>query len=202
MAPLTKITFLIIAISFFLTIPSNAFDYTLKTSLSPSSLPTIHPTTKITPIKTTPTKTTPKTQILDVKQKLPQVVPSDNVPSFVKASMVGTMSKTKEFIQNVIDKKLAISAKLDHYRKDCLETCKEVYEDAIDAMKKATQDVKQDNFYKANVDLSAMYSFLETCHDCVVETKENDVAFQRFEKWAKGIASDCLDKVSKEYYKN
>ncbi|XP_055815338.1 uncharacterized protein LOC129885162 [Solanum dulcamara] len=193
MAPQTKITFLIIAISFFLTIPSNAFDYTLKTSLSPSSLPT----TKIIP-----TKTTPKPQILDVKQKLPQVVPSDNVPSFVKASMVGTMSKTKEFIQNVIDKKLAISAKLDHYHKDCLETCKEVYEDAIDAMKKATQDVKQENFYKANVDISAMYSFLETCHDCVVETKENDVAFQKFENWAKGIASDCLDKVSKEYYKN
>ncbi|KAG5628628.1 hypothetical protein H5410_000345 [Solanum commersonii] len=190
MAPLTKITFLVIAISFFLTIPSNAFDYTLKTSLSaPSSLPTPK------------TPTTPKPQILDGPvQKV--VVASQNVPSFVKATMVGTMSKTQEFIKNVIEKRLALSAKMDHYRKDCLETCKEVYGDAIDAMKKASQDVKSQNFYKANMDLSAMYSYIETCHDCVVETKENDLAFQNFEKWAKGVASDCLDKVSKEYYKN
>ncbi|MCE2055426.1 hypothetical protein HAX54_042557 [Datura stramonium] len=174
MAPLTQ-TFVVIAISLFLTIPSNnAFDY----SLSPSSLP-------IQTLKT------------------PQVdISSENVPSFVKASMVGTMSKTKEFIQNVIEKRLAIAAKFDHFHKDCLETCKEVYEEAIDSMKKATQDVKQENFYKANVDISAMYSFIETCHDCVVETKEDDPAFQRFQKWAQGIASDCLDKVSKEFYKD
>ncbi|KAK6802457.1 hypothetical protein RDI58_000237 [Solanum bulbocastanum] len=184
MAPLTKITFLVIVISFFLTIPSNAFDYTLETSLSaPSPLPT------------------PNTQILDGSvQKV--VVASQNVPSFVKATMVGTMSKTQEFINNVIEKRLAFSAKMDHYRKDCLETCKEVYEDAIDAMKKASQDAKEEDFYKANIDLSAMYSFIETCHDCVVETKDNDLTFQNFEKWAKGVASDCLDKVSKEYYKN
>ncbi|CAN4113918.1 unnamed protein product [Withania somnifera] len=181
-----KITFLfIIAISILLTtIPSNAsFDYSLETSLSPSSLPT--------------------SQVLDVTQKVevPSVAQS-NVPSFVKASLVGTMSKTKQFIQNVIDQKLANSAKMDHYLKDCLQTCKEVYEDAIDAMKKATQDVKQEDFYKANVDISAMYSFIETCHECTVSTKENDLDFQKFQKWAQGIASDCLEKVSKEYYKN
>ncbi|KAK4380676.1 hypothetical protein RND71_002538 [Anisodus tanguticus] len=183
MAPPSKL-FVVVAIAFFLTIPTNAFDYSLQQSLSPSSQPS--------------------TQNFDVPQNVPKIdVPSENVPSFVKASMVGTMSKTKEFIQNVIEKRLAFSAKMDHYHKDCLETCKEVYEDAIDAMKKAIQDVEEENFYKANIDIGAMYSFIETCHDCIVDTNEkDDPAFQRFQKWAQGIASDCLEKVTKEYYKN
>ncbi|KAK4371734.1 hypothetical protein RND71_007118 [Anisodus tanguticus] len=184
MAPPSQLFVVGVAIAIFLTIPSNAFDYSLQQSLSPSSQPS--------------------TQNFDVPQSVSKIdVSSENVPSFVKASMVGTMSKTKEFIQNVIEKRLAFSAKMDHYHKDCLETCKEVYEDAIAAMKKAIQDVEEEDFYKANIDIGAMYSFIETCHDCVVETSEiDDPAFQRFQKWAQGIASDCLEKVSNEYYKN
>lgn len=175
MASLTQKTFIVVAISFFLTtIPSNAFDYTLKESISPSS------------------------------KGVPQVASNENVPSFVKSNMVGTMAKTKEFI-NVLEKKMSTNAPLDPYTKDCLKTCKEVYEDAIDSMEKATEDVKVENYYKANVDLSAMSTFFETCHDCVNDTKDhviNDMAFQKFENWARGIAKDCLDKVYKEYFKN
>ncbi|CAN4089673.1 unnamed protein product [Withania somnifera] len=161
MASLTQKAFLVIVVSFFLTIPSLS---------------------------------------LSVPQK--PMLPGDNVPAFVKANMANTMAKTKEFIQNVIVKKLAASATMDHLHKDCLKTCKEVYEDAIDAMKKATQDVTEENYYKANVDLSAMLSFIETCNDCTVAANGNDIAFQNFQKWTQGIASDCLDKVSKKYYKN
>ncbi|XP_015071966.1 uncharacterized protein LOC107016005 [Solanum pennellii] len=184
MAPLTKITFLVIAISFFLTIPSNAFDYTLKVALS--------------------TPNTPKTPIIP-KPRLPApkvVAVSQNVPAFVKASLVSTMAKTQDFIKNVIDKRLASSAPIDHYKKDCFKTCKEVYEDAIDSMKKATQDVKELNYYKANMDIGASYTYLDTCRDCIVDTKDHEPAFEAFDRWAKAIASDCLSKVSKEYYKN
>ncbi|XP_060200943.1 uncharacterized protein LOC132629248 [Lycium barbarum] len=189
MAPPSK-TLLVIAISFFLTISSNAFDYSLSASQSPSPLPSIQ-------------SSVPSTQNFDVPQNVPKIdVSSENVPSFVKASMIGTMAKTKEFISNVIEKRLAVSANMDHYTKDCLKTCKEVYEEAIYAMQKATADVKDEDFYKANIDIGAVYSFIETCHDCVIETKEDDPAFQNFQKWAQGIASDCLHKVTVEYYKN
>ncbi|KAF3668578.1 hypothetical protein FXO38_08011 [Capsicum annuum] len=173
MAPSLKV-FLFLAIALFLTIQSNAtFDYSLQ-SPSPS----------------------PSTQILNIKGE-------NNIPSFVKTSMVGSMAKTQEFIENVIEKKLATGANLDHFHKDCLKTCKETYESAIDSMEKTTADVKDKDFYKANVDLSAVYSFIETCHDCIVETKEKDDGdFQKFETWVKGIAHDCLGKVVAEYYKN
>ncbi|MCE2055427.1 hypothetical protein HAX54_042558 [Datura stramonium] len=164
MAPLTQ-TFLVIAISLFLTIPSN-------------------------------------NALVNVPLKTPQPVSNVNVPAVVEATLADSMTKTRDFIQNVIAKRLAVPTTLDHFTKDCLETCKEVYGNAIDSMKKATQNVKENNFYKANVDLSAVYSFLETCSDCIVTTKQNDLPFQNFQKWAKGIATDCLDKVNKAYYKN
>ncbi|XP_009599569.1 uncharacterized protein [Nicotiana tomentosiformis] len=177
-----------IAISFFLSIlPSKAYEYS-STSLSPS------PSLDSSSDSSSVSSSSSQIQIFDIPTK-PLVAKASDIPSLVKASMVGTMTKTEEFIKNVIDKRLA-NKKMDSYHKDCLETCKEVYEDAMDSMTKATEDVNLGNYFKANVDISAMTSFIETCKDCAAEMYGDDPAFQKFQNWAEGIASDCLDKVA------
>ncbi|XP_009770899.2 uncharacterized protein [Nicotiana sylvestris] len=109
--------------------------------------------------------------------------------------MDATMSKTDEFISKVIDKRLA-EPNTDIYAKDCLETCKSVFEDAKDAMKRTEEDVKAGNMYKANVDVSAMSTNIDTCNECATSIYGFDPEFKKFDNWAQGIASDCLDKIT------
>ncbi|KAK4377806.1 hypothetical protein RND71_004102 [Anisodus tanguticus] len=99
--------------------------------------------------------------------------------------MDATMSKTDAFIANVIERRLA-DPRTDDYAKDCLETFKSVYQDAVDAMKRTEEDVQARNYYKANVDVSAMSIY------------GDDTEFKKFDNWAQGIASDCLDKITNQ----
>lgn len=118
------------------------------------------------------------------------------VNMFVQSTMQKSMTKTENFIDDVIEKRLKDPA-TDDQTKDCLNTCKDAYEDSMSAMKKTMEDVKDGNLYKANVDVSAMSSNADTCKDCMGQVYEkDDPQFKKFEAWIDGITDDCLNKIT------
>ncbi|KAK4345845.1 hypothetical protein RND71_036021 [Anisodus tanguticus] len=131
----------------------------------------------------------------EIPKNIPLVTGDVNV--YIKSIMDTTMSKTDAFIANVIERRLA-DPRTDAYAKDCLETCKSVYQDAVDAMKRTEEDVQARNYYKANVDVSAMSTNIDTCNECAATIYGDDTEFKKFDIWAQGIASDCLDKITNQ----
>ncbi|OIT27153.1 PREDICTED: uncharacterized protein LOC109214334 [Nicotiana attenuata] len=117
-----------------------------------------------------------------------------SVKNLVGSLMVSSITKTEDFVNKVVEKRLAQI--VDAYKKDCLETCKEVYEDAVDAMKETLEDVNEGNYYKANVDVSTMSSNMETCNECVNAIYGQDPEFTKFDNWAHAIIEDALTRIT------
>ncbi|KAL2515972.1 PMEI domain-containing protein [Forsythia ovata] len=67
--------------------------------------------------------------------------------------------------------------------------------ECLEAMQKSVEDVSFGDFFKANVDVSAFSTNIDTCDECFNEMI--DPEFQKFDDWARGVASDCLDKIVK-----
>ncbi|XP_060178339.1 uncharacterized protein LOC132608319 [Lycium barbarum] len=118
----------------------------------------------------------------------------DSVNHYVDKLMENTVSKTEQFIDNVVEKRLSDPA-ADAFGKDCLLVCKEVYENAVYAMKKTIDDVDRGFYYSANVDLSALSTDLDTCMDCVKEIYGEDQEFIKFDKWAEQVTNDAMEKI-------
>ncbi|OIT34511.1 PREDICTED: uncharacterized protein LOC109244574 [Nicotiana attenuata] len=118
----------------------------------------------------------------------------ESVNHYVDSLMEKTVSKTEDFIDSVVEKRLSDPA-ADPFAKDCLLVCKEVYENAVDAMKKTIEDVNRGSYYSANVDLSALTTDLETCMDCIKEIYGDDQEFVSFDDWAGKITEDALEKI-------
>nr|XP_016462975.1 PREDICTED: uncharacterized protein LOC107786054 [Nicotiana tabacum] len=100
----------------------------------------------------------------------------------------------EDFLDSVVEKRLSDPA-ADPFAKDCLLLCKQVYENADDAMKKPIEDVNRGSYYSANVDLSALTTDLETCIDCIKEIYGDDQEFMSFDDWAGKITEDALEKI-------
>nr|GMC86173.1 uncharacterized serine-rich protein C1E8.05-like [Ipomoea batatas] len=139
-----------------------------------------------------------KTDNLDTEPIMSHEVPADkkaSVKLFVQSAMQATQSKTQDFITTVVDKRLK-DPQIGTYTKDCLQTCKEVYEDSEDAMKKTMEDVDEGNYFKANVDVSAISSDAETCKDCVKMVYGQDPELDKFNKWVDGVIDKCLTMIT------
>ncbi|KAL2537452.1 UBX domain-containing protein 4-like [Forsythia ovata] len=108
--------------------------------------------------------------------------------------MKATADKLEKFISTVVEKRLK-DPKTDESDKECLQQCQEVYESALDAIQKSVEDVSSGDFFKANVDVSAFSTNIDTCDECF--SGMTDPEFQKFDDWARGVASDCLDKIVK-----
>ncbi|MCD9644039.1 hypothetical protein HAX54_032011 [Datura stramonium] len=194
---------LVFAISLFLTtLPSKAYNaYSNPYQSSSSSSSSSSSASASATFSSSSSVSTPSLSLLSSSKKTfetPKNVPSisaSDVSAYIKSIMDATMSKTHLFIVNVIEKRLA-DPNTDIYAKDCLETCKSVYHDALDAMKRTEEDVKARNYYKANVDVSAMSTNIDTCNECATSIYGEDTDFKKFDNWAQGIASDCLEKIT------
>nr|GME19234.1 uncharacterized serine-rich protein C1E8.05-like [Ipomoea batatas] len=139
-----------------------------------------------------------KTDNLDTEPIMSHEVPADkkaSVKLFVQSAMQATQSKTQDFITTVIDKRLK-DPQIGTYTKDCLQTCKEVYEDSEDAMKKTMEDVHEGNYFKANVDVTAISTDAETCKDCVKMVYGQDPELDKFNKWVDGVIDKCLTMIT------
>lgn len=114
---------------------------------------------------------------------------------FLHSLLVASVSKTDKFIENVIMKRLT-DPKVDSYTKECLETCKEVYEDSVGAMKKTMGDIQEGNYFKANVDVSAMSNDVDICEECVEQVIGDDREFDMFSKWLDVVTDKLLDRIT------
>ncbi|KAG6412130.1 hypothetical protein SASPL_124799 [Salvia splendens] len=108
---------------------------------------------------------------------------------YLTAHMSAAANKVEQFVATEVEGKLKDPATVASAR-DCLELCKEVYESAADSMKKAVKSVSTGDFIKANFDVSAFGTDIDTCkEECSI------AGFETFEKWAEDVASDCLDRI-------
>ncbi|TMW99039.1 hypothetical protein EJD97_003131 [Solanum chilense] len=119
----------------------------------------------------------------------------DSVNKYVDSLMLTSLAKTQQFLVNVVEKRLS-NPSTDAFAKDCLLVCKEVYENAVDSMKKTIVDIKNVAYYSANVDLSALSTDLETCQDCVKEIFGNDKEFTTFYDWERKVTVDAMEKIA------
>ena len=109
--------------------------------------------------------------------------------SYLKAHMTSAANKVELFLSNEVDKRLSDPATSES-EKQCLLVCKEVYESAVDAMKTGMESISSGDFMKANFDVSAFTTNIDTCDECFDDFKD-------FDGWAKGVGGDCLDKIVK-----
>lgn len=70
-----------------------------------------------------------------------------------------------------------------------------MYEDAIHAMKRTLEDVNEGDYYRANVDVSAIGSNMETCIECA-KIYGDDPQFTKFDNWSHSIIVDVLSRIS------
>ncbi|KAH0728988.1 hypothetical protein KY289_000176 [Solanum tuberosum] len=117
-----------------------------------------------------------------------------NVKNVVTSLMVSSIAKTEEFLKTIILTRLAIA--IEAPKKSCLKTCKEVYENAVDAMKSTLKEVNEGNYYEANVDVSAVGSNMETCKDCINEIYGDDPEFTKFDNWSHGVIVDASYRIT------
>ncbi|KAK6778802.1 hypothetical protein RDI58_025520 [Solanum bulbocastanum] len=178
---------IVFTISLFLTtIPSKAYNIQPKPH-APSHAP-------IKPSSSSSSYVASKGTI-EIPKNIPTVPNTRDLSVFINSMMEATMTKTEEFIANVIEQRLE-EPDTDIYATDCLETCKSVYQDAVDAMKKAEEDVKAKDYYKVNLDISAMTTDIDTCNECAISIYGEDTEFRQFDNWIQGVASECLEKIS------
>ncbi|KAL1827311.1 hypothetical protein DCAR_0206470 [Daucus carota subsp. sativus] len=111
---------------------------------------------------------------------------------FIESTMKIASHKAEEFL-NTIDEQ-AKNPATSGITRECLQECREVYGAAIDDMKNTIDDLKSENYYKANVDLSAVLSNIDTCRDCYREMVGQEPK-ANFDSWVMGVASDCLGKL-------
>ncbi|XP_047965292.1 uncharacterized protein LOC125209752 [Salvia hispanica] len=108
---------------------------------------------------------------------------------YLTAHMSAAANKVEQFVATEVEGKLKDPATVASAR-DCLELCKEVYESAADSMKKAVKSISTGDFIKANFDVSAFSTDIDTCkEECSI------AEFETFDKWAQDVAGDCLDRI-------
>ncbi|KAI3441920.1 PMEI domain-containing protein [Psidium guajava] len=95
-----------------------------------------------------------------------------------------TISNATEISSRIL--KLLQNKRLSHFAQDCLMACSELYSDACSKLRGVVDDFGSRDYYKANVDVSAVMDAAVTCEDGFKErkglvsplTKENDMFFQ------------------------
>ncbi|KAM7521405.1 hypothetical protein LguiA_011307 [Lonicera macranthoides] len=135
--------------------------------------------------------------LLESSTTEPTLPASSNSQTDVKAvvnkmekNMMVTMQKTEDFLK-VIKKRLTATAG-ESRSEECLKTCIEVYEEAIDGLKNSIEDLSSGNYYKVNVDVSAVSTDMDTCDECYSEMLGEDPELRKFDKWVEGITSEWL----------
>ncbi|KAM7521404.1 hypothetical protein LguiA_011306 [Lonicera macranthoides] len=108
----------------------------------------------------------------------------------IEKNMMVTMQKTEDLLK-VIKKRLEATPG-ESRAEECLKTCIEVYEEAIDDIKNSIEDLQSGNYYKVNVDISAVSTDVDTCEECYVEMLGEDPELKKFDEWVKGVTSECL----------
>ncbi|KAL3825675.1 hypothetical protein ACJIZ3_021704 [Penstemon smallii] len=113
---------------------------------------------------------------------------------FLEAYMAKAANEIEQFMINVVEKKLK-DPETEQTTKECLDICAEVYDQAVDALRKGMEDIDGRDFSKAASDVGAFKNNLDTCDDCLGDMMDDE--FNKIDNWARGVGNDCLDKITK-----
>ncbi|XP_071729456.1 uncharacterized protein [Rutidosis leptorrhynchoides] len=103
--------------------------------------------------------------------------------------------KISEF-KSVLKKRLA-DPKTSEQMRECLSQCQQNFEDAIDGVKTSIESIDKKDIPKANVDVSAISTDVNTCHDCFIQMIGEDKEIRAFDEWVRGVTGDCLINLQK-----
>ncbi|KAK9072027.1 hypothetical protein SSX86_008459 [Deinandra increscens subsp. villosa] len=103
--------------------------------------------------------------------------------------------KISEF-KAVLKNRLA-DPKTSQQTKTCLKQCQDNFEDAIEGVKTGIQSIGKHDLPKANADVSAVATDVDTCNDCFIQMKNEDPEIKAFDEWVRGITGDCLGNLKK-----
>lgn len=81
--------------------------------------------------------------------------------------------------------------------KTCLNQCQSNFLNAIDGVKTSIQSIDKKDLHKADVDVSAVATDVDTCNECFVELVQEDPEIKAFDDWVQGITGDCLVNLQK-----
>ncbi|XP_074347423.1 uncharacterized protein LOC141686278 [Apium graveolens] len=112
---------------------------------------------------------------------------------FIRSTMVIGMHRTREYLQG-IEMQVKDPA-TSETTIGCLKECKEMFEAALDDMKKTIEDIAAENYYMVNMDISSISTNIDTCRTCYRERAGEDLEVKKFSDWVMGINNDCLDKL-------
>ncbi|KAK9060805.1 hypothetical protein SSX86_021511 [Deinandra increscens subsp. villosa] len=118
------------------------------------------------------------------------------VASMVAKQMQGVRKKIDEF--NASLKKRLNNPKSPPRTRECVSQCDEVFGAAIDDIKKTLDSLKSQNLVKANFDVSAVATNVDTCADCFNDMgKGGDAEVKKLCDWVRKITGDALVALQK-----
>ncbi|GJY64454.1 uncharacterized serine-rich protein-like protein [Tanacetum coccineum] len=124
-----------------------------------------------------------------------KVATSNEKCKIASKQLQGVERKINEF-KLVLKKRLA-DPKTPKPIKTCLQQCQGNFEDAIDGVKKSIESIDKHNIPKANIDVSAVATDIDTCNECFLDMTKEDKEIKAFDEWVRGVTGDCLVNLQK-----
>lgn len=117
-----------------------------------------------------------------------------NVAKIVSKQMQVVEKKIFEF-NELLKKRMEPGT--EHGTKECVSECDEVFGAAIDDIKKTLDSLESENLMKANFDISAVSTNVDTCNDCFDEMVGGDSEVKKLGDWVRKITGDALEDLQK-----
>ncbi|PWA36077.1 hypothetical protein CTI12_AA432610 [Artemisia annua] len=125
----------------------------------------------------------------------PQDGPEGGVANKVAKKMKAVEKKINEFNESL--KKRIGSPGSSHGTQECVSECDEVFGAALDDIKNTLESLESQNLMKANFDVSAVATNVDTCSDCFKEMVGGDEEVEKLGEWVRKTTGDALDALQK-----
>ncbi|KAD6795184.1 hypothetical protein E3N88_06088 [Mikania micrantha] len=119
----------------------------------------------------------------------------DDVANKVANKMRKIEKKITTF--NASLKKRMDNPESSHGSHECVSECDEVLGAAIDDIKKTLDSIDNQNLAKANFDVSAVSTNVDTCNDCFDEMVGGDSKAKKLSDWVQKTTGDVLEALQK-----
>ncbi|GJR08830.1 cytidine deaminase 1-like protein [Tanacetum coccineum] len=121
--------------------------------------------------------------------------PEGGVANKVAKKMKAVEKKISEFNDSL--KKRIDSPGSSHGTQECVSECDEVFGAALDDIKNTLESLESQNLMKANFDVSAVATNVDTCTDCFKEMVGGDEEVEKLGDWVRKTTGDALEALQK-----
>lgn len=119
------------------------------------------------------------------------------------ADVANRVTKQMQVIGKKIDEfNASLKARMEnpnasHGIEECLTECDEVFGAAVDDIRNTIDSLENLNLMKANFDVSAVATNVDTCNDCFKEMVGGDPEVEKFNDWVRSITGEALEALQK-----